>query len=239
MPTPPLHLPLSGAPLPNQALPLRGMTLLAVEDSRFASDALRLLCHRSGARLRRAKSLGMARSHLRCYRPDAVLVDLGLPDGHGTALIRDMALRSNRPAIIGMSGDDSGRGAALASGADSFLLKPVEGVRAFQALVLRLVTGHSASLPGDDPAPLPLDPLALHDDLCHAAAYLQGVRDDPRTRYIAGFVEGIARVCHDPEMQDAAHSAVEAGYSGRARLEAVLRDRLATPMPNLIAPPAA
>ena len=40
-------------------------------------------------------------------------------------------------------------------------------------------------------------------------------------------------------MQDAAHSAVEAGYSGRARLEAVLRDRLATPMPNLIAPPAA
>ena len=31
---------------------------------------------------------------------DAVLVDLGLPDGHGSPLIRDLVLRKNRPAIL-------------------------------------------------------------------------------------------------------------------------------------------
>ena len=45
-------------------LPLQGITVLAVEDSRFACDALRLLCQRSGARLRRAETLEAARAHL-------------------------------------------------------------------------------------------------------------------------------------------------------------------------------
>ena len=46
---PPLHVP--DTPAQTATLPLRGMTLLAVEDSRFASDALRLMCQRSGARV--------------------------------------------------------------------------------------------------------------------------------------------------------------------------------------------
>ena len=235
-PAPPLYLPTT--PVSGQGLLLRGMTLLAVEDSRFASDALRLLCQRSGARLRRAESLTVARSHLRCYRPDAVLVDLGLPDGHGTALIRDLVLRKNRPAILGMSGDVSGRGAALAAGADTFFAKPISSLRAFQSLVLRWVTGHPAALPQDDTALAPPDPLALHDDLTHAAALLQGARDDSRTRYVAGFLEGIARVSQDAEMAAAAHHAREAGMSGITRLAAVVTARLAAPAGALIAPPA-
>ncbi len=77
-------------------LPLQGLTLLAVEDSRFASDALRLLSQRSGARLRRAESLEAAWAHLRVYRPDVILVDLGLPDGRGETLIRRLAQARRR-----------------------------------------------------------------------------------------------------------------------------------------------
>eukprot|EP01031_Cornospumella_fuschlensis_P014764 gene14764-18040_t len=70
-----------------QELPLQGVTILAVEDSRFACEALRLIARRAGARLRRAETMAAARDHLRVYRPDVVLIDLGLPDGRGDALI--------------------------------------------------------------------------------------------------------------------------------------------------------
>lgn len=50
--------------------PLLGLTVLLIEDSRFACEAMRLLCVCFGARIRRADS--NARRHLRGYRPDAV-----------------------------------------------------------------------------------------------------------------------------------------------------------------------
>ena len=68
---------------PTAERPLLGLTVLVVEDSRFACEAMRLLCLRSGARIRRADSLKSARRHLSVYRPSIVVVDLGLPDDFG------------------------------------------------------------------------------------------------------------------------------------------------------------
>ncbi len=226
-PADPLHLPpVIGAA---EGPPLRGLTLLAVEDSRFACDALRLMSQRSGARLRRAESLAAARRHLCCYRPDLVIVDLGLPDGRGETLIREIALRAPcRPRILGLSGDPSGRAAALAAGADGFLEKPLAGLAAFQSAVLRLTGG----VPGPEGAedPVPPDPLALHDDLRHAADLLQAAPD-----YVAGFVEGVAREARDTALARAAHLARGSGR-GRADLAALLAARLAVPPGPLLAP---
>ena len=86
---------------------LFAVTILLVEDSRSASEAIRLFAAESGARVRRADSLHAASRHLAIYRPNVVMIDLGLPDGDGLALIRHLATASTpMAAIVALSGHD-------------------------------------------------------------------------------------------------------------------------------------
>ncbi len=204
-------------------LPLRGVTVLAVEDSRFASDALRLMCRRMGARLRRAESLQAAASHLKLYRPDVVIVDLGLPDGRGEALIRELASRRPRAVVLGMSGDGTGRVGAIAAGADGFVEKPLESVAVLRDLLMRFLPDRDADLAFGTEAALHPDALALRDDLAYAADLLDRRPGEGTRAYVAGFVVGVARHAHDAALAEAAV---------RARPEeirALLQDRLAQP----------
>lgn len=201
-----------------QEQPLQGVTILAVEDSRFACEALRLMARRAGARLRRAETIEAARAHLRVYRPDVVLVDLGLPDGRGEVLIRDLALSQHRPGVvIGISGQSEGQALALAAGADGFIEKPLENL-AQLCRVLRPL------LPELDIRPPPIgatravpDALALQDDLSFAARALQGEPGPERQSYVAAFLAGIARHAQDEDLAVAALSAGGAGGIDRLR----------------------
>ena len=113
--------------VPTADRPLLGLTVLVVEDSLYACEAMRLLCLRSGARIRRADSLKSAHRHLSVYRPVVVIVDLGLPDGSGAELINELAIQAPRVAVIlGISGDTDGEEVAIAAGADGFLEKPFD-----------------------------------------------------------------------------------------------------------------
>lgn len=231
MPAPPDPV-LLPPPLPRPAgggLPLQGVTLLAVEDSRLACDALRLFCQRSGARLRRAATLEEARAHLRVYRPDAVLVDLGLPDGRGEGLIRALAAGPGRPGLLAMSGDPGGRAPALAAGADAFLEKPVPGLVVFQRTILPLLPGRAAALLPED-GPAAADPAALHDDLARAARALRAGPGAEERRYLAGFLTGLARQTRDAALGEAT-AALRSPGEGLHRLARLLDERLTDSTP--------
>ncbi|MEM8537093.1 MAG: response regulator, partial [Pseudomonadota bacterium] len=107
---------------PTARRPLLGLTVLMVEDSRYASEAVRQMCLRSGARIRRADRLENARRHLAVYRPSVLLVDVGLPDGSGIALIKLLAEAVPRiNVILGISGDSGMQADVMAAGADGFI----------------------------------------------------------------------------------------------------------------------
>ena len=92
---------------------LFAVTILLVEDSRSASEAIRLYAAESGARVRRADTLHAASRHLAIYRPNVVMVDLGLPDGDGMALIRHLASASTPiTAIVALAGRSAPPGRA-------------------------------------------------------------------------------------------------------------------------------
>ena len=108
--------------------PLFGLTVLVVEDSKFACEGIRLLCLRS------------ARRHLQVYRPSVVIIDLGLPDGNGAELIEELNAASPRVGIVlAISGDSFGESVALAAGADGFFAKPLISLAVFQETILSLM----------------------------------------------------------------------------------------------------
>jgi CheY-like chemotaxis protein len=197
----------SSLPAPTAARPLLGLTILVIEDSRFACEAMRLLCLRSGARIRRADSLRSARRHLQVYRPSVVIVDLGLPDGSGVELIADLARAEPRvDVVLGTSGDLDGETVALAAGADGFLAKPLDSLAAFQEAVLsKLPPERQPSGPRQlsDEVIHP-DLLAFQDDMAHVADFLEGTPDETAIDYVAQFLGGVARSARDSPLERAA-----------------------------------
>ncbi|WP_370521472.1 response regulator [Paracoccus sp. S1E-3] len=209
--------------------------MLVVEDSRFASEAMRLLCLRSGARIRRADSLRTAMRHLQTYRPTVVIVDMGLPDGCGTELIAQIrTLGSGAPMILAISGDPDMRNQAMRAGAADFLEKPIESLAVFQQTILSSLPPEAAPrgprlLPDDIVIP---DDSALRDDLAHVAEVLAGASDSAAIDYIARFLTGVARSAHDGPLAEAAAALARDHQAGRAvatdltRISGLLHERL-------------
>lgn len=221
MPFPPdPHMPQS-PPQGSGRLPLQGLSLLVVDDSRFTCDALRLILQRAGARLRRAESLEIARLHLAFRRPDLAIVDLGLPDGRGEDLIAELAAEGF--PVLGLSGDPDGREVALDAGATAFLEKPLGSAAGLVRLIRQLATG-AGPLEKAEESPMPSgDPMALRDDLARAAALITTTGDPA---YPLAFLRSLARASGDTGLEDAvrdAHTSFD-----RARLARMIEDRLAT-----------
>ena len=203
---------------PTARRPLLGQTVLVVEDSRFASEAVRLMCLRSGARIRRADSLETAHRHLAVYLPSVLLVDVGLPDGSGIDLIASLTEAVPRiEVIIGTSGDATLRDAVMAAGADDFLEKPVDSLAAFQSAVL-------AHVPASRRPPAPRlviddlispDLIAYQDDLSHVAQILNRASGDTNLDYVTQFLGGVARSAQDHDLDRAVTQLAQIRNAGR------------------------
>jgi len=99
--------------------------LLVVEDEleirRFVTQAL----ERDGFDVIDAETLERGLIEAKARRPEMVVLDLGLPDGDGVALIRELRTWSDVPVLIlSARSDEPDKVRALDAGADDYLVKP-------------------------------------------------------------------------------------------------------------------
>jgi DNA-binding response OmpR family regulator len=102
------------------------MRLLIIEDEVRIAEILRSTLSRSGFAVDAVRLCGDARAALEVNPYDAVILDLGLPDGDGLGLLRDMRARGNAVPVLVLTARDAveHRVAGLDTGADDYLIKP-------------------------------------------------------------------------------------------------------------------
>jgi DNA-binding response OmpR family regulator len=100
--------------------------LLVIEDEVRIAEILRSALSRSGFAVDAVGLCGDARAALEVNPYDAVILDLGLPDGDGLGLLRDMRARGNAVPVLVLTARDAveHRVAGLDTGADDYLIKP-------------------------------------------------------------------------------------------------------------------
>jgi CheY-like chemotaxis protein len=213
---------------------LFAVTILLVEDSRTASEAIRLYSAESGARVRRADSLGAASRHLSVYRPNVVIVDLGLPDGDGIDLIRQLASASTPlTSIVAMSGLDrtTWHAEAMAAGAAGCLEKPIASLRTFQEAVLAVLPDAESRRRPDERELLlsgrATVRAALDEDLRRAQGLLADALpagDADTVAYCAQFLQSVGEMLGDLDLAVVARGA--GTVSGAGELARIVEARL-------------
>jgi len=134
--------------------------VLIVEDDAAARSAIAANLRARGHEVDEA---GDVRTALRSWdqrRPDLILLDLGLPDLDGQAIIRRVRREATTPIIVvSARGREEDRVAALDAGADDYLTKPF-GLSELHAR-MRAVLRRSAGPDADPEGRLRLGPVTL------------------------------------------------------------------------------
>jgi two-component system KDP operon response regulator KdpE len=99
--------------------------ILVIEDEPAIRAVLRVLLVKEGYKLIEAESGARGEIEARSHKPDLLLVDLGLPDTDGLAVIRRVRAWSPVPIIVLSARTlEDQRIAALDAGADDYVTKP-------------------------------------------------------------------------------------------------------------------
>jgi two-component system KDP operon response regulator KdpE len=128
-----------------------GAELLLVEDDAETRHAIATYLRARGHVVREVGTATGALDAFAVARPDLILLDLGLPDLDGVAVVRSVRRDATTPILIVSARDrEDDKIAALDAGADDYVTKPV-GMGELQArihAVLRRVAGPIADAAG-------------------------------------------------------------------------------------------
>ena len=104
------------------------MKILVVDDDRGLRDVLRRSLMLGGYNVELAQSGGDALAQLTSKTPDAVILDIGLPDIDGLEVCRLLRREGNRIPVLMLTARDavSDRIEGLDAGADDYLVKPFD-----------------------------------------------------------------------------------------------------------------
>jgi two-component system response regulator MprA len=138
------------------------MRLLVVDDDRALRDVLRRALTLSGYEVMLAVSGADALSEVNTAIPDAVVLDVGLPDIDGLEVCRLLRREGNRVPVLMLTARDavSDRIDGLDAGADDYLVKPfdIDELKARLRALLRRAGGEGDADGGLSFAELKLDP---------------------------------------------------------------------------------
>lgn len=116
------------------------MRILLVEDTVDVAEAIVTRFGRRGDAVDSAATLEEAQDHVAIQDYDLVIVDIGLPDGSGATLLRELRDANDSTPILMLTarGTIDDRVSALDSGADDYLVKPFD-LRELEARVRALL----------------------------------------------------------------------------------------------------
>ena len=150
-----------------------GAHVLVIEDDIATRDAVARNLAGHGYAVVPAGSVAEGLRAWDAERPDLILLDLGLPDLDGTAVVRHVRKDATTPILIlSARADERDKVACLEAGADDYVTKPfgLDELRARVGALLRRAGGPAAATDG--------------------VVVLGPVRLDPRTRAVT--VDGVA-----------------------------------------------
>ena len=138
------------------------MRLLVVDDDRALRDVLRRTLSLAGYEVRVADTGASALAEVASGIPDAVVLDIGLPDIDGLEVCRLLRREGNRVPVLMLTARDavSDRIDGLDAGADDYLVKPfdVDELKARLRALLRRAGGETGLDGGLSFEELKLDP---------------------------------------------------------------------------------
>ena len=102
-------------------------TVLIVEDNKAMLRLNARMLSGAGHVVLAAETLAEAREQLKSHTPDAVVLDIMLPDGNGLDFLQEIREDSDAPVLLVTSlGDKDDRLAGLRAGGDDYITKPYD-----------------------------------------------------------------------------------------------------------------
>jgi two-component system KDP operon response regulator KdpE len=127
---------------------LTGQRVLVVDDEPQILRALRTTLHGAGYDVETAATASGALTAAAEHPPEAVILDLILPDGRGTDVCRELRTWTNAPIVVlSAVGEEREKIAALDAGADDYVTKPFS----VDELLARLRAALRRATPAQEP----------------------------------------------------------------------------------------